>query len=384
MNPVIAVDFSFLPPLNAGLNAVSILFLLAGLYCIKKGRREAHKKAMMGALVCVSLFLIGYILYHFQAGHTEFPREYPIARRIYFAILLPHILLAAALIPMIIILLRAAFRGKFQKHKRLARIVFPIWLFVAITGILIYFMLHQWFLQTAVLSEHSSNRRIPLPAETQESVANGRAIAPKAESTKKTVGSLTFLQTSNTIQTEPGSGAVTLEYVVENTGQKPVHIASIESSCECLEADIDANPIDPGKKATIRGVFDTTKLQSTVDRRITVHVEDQARPIFLSARIEMTPLYEIQPAMTIWKRGEAAKTQAVSFQVLQAKPIRILSVESKRPEVKCELLTEKEGRSYRLELTPDSTETTLLGIVRIETDCDVEAFAKPLAYFSIQ
>jgi len=139
MSPLLsAIDYSIFPPINATLNGLSTVLLIVGFLLIKAGRRKAHQAVMTGALVSSALFLACYLTYHYGAGHTEFPKEYPVARKIYFAILLPHILLAVVNLPFIILLVIAAARGNFAKHKRLARFTFPSWLFVSITGVVIY------------------------------------------------------------------------------------------------------------------------------------------------------------------------------------------------------------------------------------------------------
>ena len=88
--------------------------------------------------------------------------------------------------------------------------------------------------------------------------------------------------------------------------------------------------------------------------------------------------------MTTWARGSKPETKIVTFRVVREKPVHVLSAESKRPEVTCELVEVERGRLYHLRLSPTSTEKSLLGIVRLETDCEVESYARPLAYYSIQ
>lgn len=142
-------ETSIFPPLNASLNALSAIFLLVGFCFIKKGKKEAHKRSMICALICSSVFLACYVYYHYNSGHTTFPKEYPVARIVYFCILLPHVLLAIVNVPLIIITVLAAIKGNFEKHKRMARITFPMWMFVSVTGVIVYFMIYQWFVPTA-------------------------------------------------------------------------------------------------------------------------------------------------------------------------------------------------------------------------------------------
>lgn len=131
---------SILPPLNASLNGLSAVLLLAGLYFIKTGNRSAHKRCMISALCVSILFLICYLTYHFQAGTTRYTGTGWI-RPVYFTILTTHTMLAVTVPPLAIVTLRRALRGSFDRHKAIARVTFPIWLYVSITGVVIYLML---------------------------------------------------------------------------------------------------------------------------------------------------------------------------------------------------------------------------------------------------
>ena len=104
---------------------------------------------MIGALLASSLFLGGYVYYHYTSGSTKFPKEYPVARIVYFCILIPHVLLAIANVPLVIVTVIAAAKGNFERHKKYAKNTFPIWLFVSVTGVIVYFMIYQWFVPTA-------------------------------------------------------------------------------------------------------------------------------------------------------------------------------------------------------------------------------------------
>ncbi len=139
------MNYELFPPINAGLNSLSTILLLTGFFLIKSEKKEAHKKVMLGALATSAIFLVCYLTYHYGVGHTEFPKEYPTARIVYLCILIPHIILAVVNVPLIIMMVIAAFKGKFEKHKKLARFTFPSWLFVSFTGVIIYFYLYHWF-----------------------------------------------------------------------------------------------------------------------------------------------------------------------------------------------------------------------------------------------
>lgn len=136
------MTFSDLSTLNALLNAVSGVFLLAGFLQIKKGNTRTHKKCMVAALFTSALFLIFYLIYHQKVGSVPYP-HYDWTRPIYFAVLIPHVLLAAVNVPFIVFLVRHALQDNFAAHKRLARWVWPSWMFVSVSGVVIYLMLYH-------------------------------------------------------------------------------------------------------------------------------------------------------------------------------------------------------------------------------------------------
>ena len=131
-----------LPTLNAALNSLSACLLIMGYVEIRRGNRERHKRWMIGALAASILFLVSYLIYHAEVGSIPYP-HHDWTRPVYFAILIPHILLAAANVPFVLIIVRRAWRGDFERHRRLARWVWPSWMFVSVTGVIIYFMLYH-------------------------------------------------------------------------------------------------------------------------------------------------------------------------------------------------------------------------------------------------
>jgi len=133
-------DLGFMPGVNAGLNATSATLLVAGFIAIRNGRREIHKRLMVSAFAASAVFLVGYILYHYAHGDTPYQGEGSI-RIAYFTILISHVLLSILMLPMILTTFFLAARERFATHKRLARWTLPIWLYVSITGVVIYFML---------------------------------------------------------------------------------------------------------------------------------------------------------------------------------------------------------------------------------------------------
>lgn len=136
------MELSAFPALNASLNAACAVLLLLGWALIKTGRREAHRWAMVSAFLCSALFLACYLWYHFHAGSTRFQKTGPI-RIVYLSILLTHTVLATAVLPVILRTLFLAAKGRFEEHRRWARWAFPIWLYVSVTGVTVYWMLYR-------------------------------------------------------------------------------------------------------------------------------------------------------------------------------------------------------------------------------------------------
>ncbi len=132
-----------LPTLNAALNLCASMLLLFGFISIKRKRRETHKKFMIAALLVSALFLTSYLIYHYFAGSTPYP-HFDWTRPFYFAILIPHIILAAVQLPFILIMVWRAIRKEFDKHKKIARWIWPVWMFVSISGVLVYLMLYHF------------------------------------------------------------------------------------------------------------------------------------------------------------------------------------------------------------------------------------------------
>ena len=133
-----------LPVVNATLNAIATCFIVSGIILIKKGNKRAHALCMITALIISAAFLTCYLIYHYSYPTTKFTHEgWP--KIIYFIILFTHIPLAMLSLPMIILTVIPAIRRKFEKHKRFARWTYPVWLYVSVTGVLVYLMLYVWF-----------------------------------------------------------------------------------------------------------------------------------------------------------------------------------------------------------------------------------------------
>lgn len=149
---------SFLPPIYAGINALTAILLVLGVVAIKNGNREKHQKLMTAAIACSVAFLVMYVAYHLTADSTKYGdtnhdgivseaelAEAGIMRLIYFVILITHILLSIIIIPLVLFTYVRALAERFDRHKKLAKITFPIWLYVAITGVIVYIMISPYY-----------------------------------------------------------------------------------------------------------------------------------------------------------------------------------------------------------------------------------------------
>jgi putative membrane protein len=135
---------SFLPPIYATINGITAVVLVAGVLAIKNGKRKLHEQLMTTAIALSLAFLVMYVAYHMTSDSTKFGGE-GIIRPIYFFILISHILLSIAVIPLVLITYVRALANKFDKHKKIAKITFPIWLYVAVTGVVVYLMIAPYY-----------------------------------------------------------------------------------------------------------------------------------------------------------------------------------------------------------------------------------------------
>ena len=138
------LTISDLPALNATLNGIAAILLVTGYLFIKRGRRRQHQWCMLGALATSALFLVSYVTYHLHAGSRPFPGQGPI-RLVYFAILITHVILAAVIVPLALLTAVRGLRSQFDKHVRIARWTFPVWVYVSVTGVVIYLMLYELY-----------------------------------------------------------------------------------------------------------------------------------------------------------------------------------------------------------------------------------------------
>lgn len=137
-------DYSILPAINAVLNGTSAVLVLTGVVLIRRKRQTAHKRVMLTAVVTSSLFLISYLYYHAHVGSIRF-QGHGYSRPVYFTILISHTILAATVVPLVVLTLTRALRGRFQTHRASARWTYPVWLYVSVSGVIIYLMLYHLF-----------------------------------------------------------------------------------------------------------------------------------------------------------------------------------------------------------------------------------------------
>jgi uncharacterized membrane protein YozB (DUF420 family) len=132
--------------LNATLNGTSAILLAAGYTAIRNGKIQLHKKLMLSAFAVSCAFLVSYLIYHYRVGHVAFQGQ-GFIRPVYFTLLISHTILAIVIVPLILITLRRALLEKFDKHRLIARWTFPLWLYVSITGVIVYLMLYKIYAQ---------------------------------------------------------------------------------------------------------------------------------------------------------------------------------------------------------------------------------------------
>jgi uncharacterized membrane protein YozB (DUF420 family) len=136
------VEITDLPAVNASLNALSTVFLTIGYVLIRRGKRTLHKRCMIAALVTSTLFLACYVVYHANVGSRPFTGEGPI-RIVYFTVLITHVILAIAVLPLALTTAARGLWSQFDRHVRVARWALPVWLYVSVTGVVVYWMLYQ-------------------------------------------------------------------------------------------------------------------------------------------------------------------------------------------------------------------------------------------------
>jgi uncharacterized membrane protein YozB (DUF420 family) len=141
---VIPEQYAAFPAINATLNGTSAVLLFGGRMLIKRGKMAAHRACMIAAMCTSAMFLVCYLFFHFEVGNIRFLGQgWP--RPVYFTILITHVVLAIVIVPLAIITLSRGLRARYPQHRAIARWTWPLWMYVSITGVIVYFMLYQWF-----------------------------------------------------------------------------------------------------------------------------------------------------------------------------------------------------------------------------------------------
>ena len=140
----LGMDVSFLPLVHACINGTVALLLLLGRWWIRQGKRNAHRWSMVSAFALSGLFLVSYVTYHSASDPTTFGGE-GVMRWVYYLVLVSHIILAALILPLILFTMARALNGSFARHRKLARITWPLWLYVSVTGVLVYLMISPYY-----------------------------------------------------------------------------------------------------------------------------------------------------------------------------------------------------------------------------------------------
>lgn len=144
-DPILGIPLRDYPAINACFNALSTVFILLGWYFIRHEQKKRHIAMMVSALTASTFFLGGYLIYHFNVSAVTRFDTPGVIRVVYLAVLASHILLAFFVLPLVIMTVIPALRGRFDRHRRIARWALPVWLYVSVTGVLVYLMLYQWF-----------------------------------------------------------------------------------------------------------------------------------------------------------------------------------------------------------------------------------------------
>ena len=141
---MIAEQYAYFPALNATLNGTSAVLLVTGRYLISRGKIMAHRACMIAAVTASAVFLGCYLYFHFHAGNILFLGQGWV-RPVYFSILISHVVLAVVIVPLAIVTLARGLGGRYPQHRKIARWTWPLWMYVSVTGVIVYFMLYHWF-----------------------------------------------------------------------------------------------------------------------------------------------------------------------------------------------------------------------------------------------
>ncbi len=218
----------------------------------------------------------------------------------------------------------------------------------------------------------------PVVATTPETTKPGTPDVVKA-------GNLEFSPAEQYKKAAIGTKEVEFVYMATNLGTEPITITKVDSGCACIEESVDPKIIPPGGSSRISAVYSTERISGTAEKIIAVSTDQpNVKDAFLTVKLEMAPIYHIDHDLSTWARGSAPTKKTVTFEVVRDTPIHVLEAKSSRTEITTEVEEVEKGRKYLIHLQPSTTASTMLGMVRLITDCEIEAHARPLLYVTVQ
>ena len=196
---------------------------------------------------------------------------------------------------------------------------------------------------------------------------------------------LKFKSTISEHDAEEGAKVVAGSFEFTNEGAQAVTIQNVDTSCRCLEAKADKLVYQPGESGVISAKFEIRGLTGEIEKSLTVYTDDPETPyVRLAVKIDVPVMVEIEPKMLTWAVGEETVTKPIVFRVMRDEPIRITKIDVSRKNFSGALKEIEAGKLYHIELTPESTADTMLGVVTIQTDCEIEEQARQLGFFRVQ
>lgn len=246
--------------------------------------------------------------------------------------------------------------------------------------------LYLWItFQTARMAAKKQADAMEEAQETQDAAAPEIETPDESAAVSPQGDGLTFEPEVFSYEAEAGQKEMTATFVARNAGTTPVKLTKLDSSCSCLSVEADREEIPAGGDATITAVFDIAKLSGEAEKSVYVTTDiPGSREKRLGVKVTIPAIVLVEPMTVKWGIGEAPTSREIHFKVLRDKPIRITEISSSRESVAAKLETIEEGREYRIILTPESTDDTMLGFVRIVTDCELEQYQRQLAYYAVQ
>ncbi len=197
-------------------------------------------------------------------------------------------------------------------------------------------------------------------------------------------GGVKFEKDRLDLKANPEDSTLVTEFPFVNEGKEPVRIMELRSSCGCLSAVADKDEYAAGEKGIITATFDLGRFTGEEEKAINVRTSEKENADYrLVVGVEIPEVFVVEPDLLEWEVGEGTKTKSFRIKVPHKDPIHIITIAPSRENFQYELIEHKAGRDYEIKLTPVSTETPMLGVLKITTDCKIEKHRRQLAFFSI-